>query len=339
MKRPVSPTTRRALYFVLCTVVLASCAGDQGKVPGQEKLHVGDSKDKLIRMMGSPEYRRGGGDGEVLQYCTTGFANDAYRVYWMRGDKILAMTSYPGVMQIGFCSSHFRPLTWNDAPPHIRPPAQGQGNRPKGGGVASGTGFFINQRGAIVTNAHVVKGCKSIMVRGAGPAVVQVADSANDLAVLRVSGATMSPYARFDNTKVARLGEEVVVFGYPLSGALASSGNLTTGNVSALAGFGNNIGRYQISAPVQPGNSGGPLLDRSGNVLGVIVSKLDAMSAVAVTGDVPQNVNFAVKGAFVKTFLDVNNVAYEEAAAGAPRSIADVAAEAQKFTVFIQCEF
>lgn len=338
MKRPVVPAIRRALYFVLCAVVLAGCAGDQGRVPGQEKLHVGDSKDKLIRMMGPPDYRRGGGDGEVLQYCTTGFANDAYRVYWVRGDKILAMTSYPGVMQIGFCASHFRPLTWNDAPPHVRPPAQEKKDKPKGGGVASGTGFFINGQGAIVTNAHVVEGCKSIMVRGAGPAVVQVADFANDLAVLRVSGATAHPYARMDQSKVARLGEEVVVFGYPLSGALASSGNLTTGNISALAGFGNNIGRYQISAPVQPGNSGGPLLDRSGNVLGVIVSKLNAVSVAAAIGDLPQNVNFAVKGAFVKTFLDVNNVTYEEAAAGAAQPIADVAAKAQRFTVFIQCE-
>lgn len=332
MKRLFIP----AILFTFGVILLTGCAGDQGKVPGQEKLRVGDSKEKIVRVMGWPEYQRGDDNGEVLQYCSTGFADDGYRVYWVRDGKVVAMTSYKGEMQLGLCASHFRQLTWRDAPRSVREP-DGQDGR-KGGGVASGTGFFISREGAILTNAHVVKGCKSIVVRSIGLAVVQVADVTTDLAVLRVSGATAHPYARFDKSRVARLGEEVVVFGYPLSGALASSGNLTTGNVSALAGLSNNTGRYQISAPVQPGNSGGPLLDRSGNVLGVIVSKLDTISAAAVTGDVPQNVNFAVKGAFVKTFLDVNNVTYEEAVAGVPLSVADVAAEAQGFTVFIQCE-
>lgn len=336
MKKPFVSAKLRVLLSVLGAILLAGCAGDQGKVPDQEKLHVGDSKEKIIRIMGWPEYRQGNNDGEVLQYCSTGFADDGYRVFWVRDDKIAAMTSYKGVMQLGLCDRHFRQLTWRDAPRSVGEPER-RGKR-KGGGVASGTGFFINRRGAILTNAHVVEGCKSIMVRNVGPAVVRVADAATDLAVLRVSGASAHPYARFDSAKVARLGEEVVVFGYPLSGALASSGNLTTGNISALAGLGNDAGRYQFSAPVQSGNSGGPLLDRSGNVLGVVVSKLDALGAAAATGRLPQNVNFAVKGVFAKTFLDVNNVAYEEAAAGTAQPIADVAAEAQRFTVFIQCE-
>jgi len=305
-------------------------------VPGQEKLQVGDSKEKVVDVMGWPEYRSGDDNGEVLQYCSTGFADDGYRVYWIRNGKIVAMTSYKGVMQLGMCASHFRQLTWSDAPRSVRGPERE--NQPNGGGVASGTGFLINGQGAIMTNAHVVEGCKSIQVRSLGQAVVQVADSVNDLAVLRVSGVTPHPYARFDSAKVARLGEEVVVFGYPLSGALASSGNLTTGNISALAGLRNDVGRYQFSAPAQSGNSGGPLLDRSGNVLGVVVSNLDAVGAAKATGTLPQNVNFAVKGAVAKTFLDVNNIAYEEAAAGTPKPIADVAEEAQRFTVFIQCE-
>jgi S1-C subfamily serine protease len=93
----------------------------------------------------------------------------------------------------------------------------------------------------------------------------------------------------------ARLGEEIVVYGFPLAGLLASSGNVTTGNITALAGLGDDIRFLQISAPVQPGNSGGPVLDRNGNIVGIVVSKLDAIKTAIATQDIPQNVNFAIK--------------------------------------------
>jgi len=336
LKTLTAPTIIRACFAAWVIVILAGCAADSGIVPGHDRMRVGDGLSKLLRTVGKPEYRRGEQEGEVLQYCSTGLASDAYVVYWVRQGKIYGITNYSRSVAIGPCVFAFKQLTWSDAPESLRRP--NGSNKPERSGVASGTGFFINPQGAILTNAHVVDGCKSIMVRSVGAAVVQVADVATDLAVLRVSGTTARPYARFDRAKVTRLGEEVVVFGYPLSGALASSGNLTTGNVSALAGIGNDVGRYQISAPVQQGNSGGPLLDRSGNVLGVVVSKLNTLSAAAATGDIPQNVNFAIKGAFTKTFLDVNNVAYMEADSGTAQSIADVAAMAQRFTVFIECK-
>ena len=90
-------------------------------------------------------------------------------------------------------------------------------------------------------------------------------------------------------------GEQIVIYGFPLAGALASTGNLATGIVSALAGLGDDTSKLQISAPIQPGNSGGPVLDQSGHVIGVVVSKLNAIKAASITGDIPQNVNFAIK--------------------------------------------
>ena len=80
-----------------------------------------------------------------------------------------------------------------------------------------------------------------------------------------------------------------------MSGLLATSANLTVGNVSALTGLGDDSRYLQISAPVQPGNSGGPLLDASGHVAGIVTGKLDAVLAARFFGDIPQNVNFALK--------------------------------------------
>jgi S1-C subfamily serine protease len=100
----------------------------------------------------------------------------------------------------------------------------------------------------------------------------------------------------------------VVVPGYRLQGILAQSLNVTTGIVSALAGLRDDRWRLQISAPSQPGNSGGPVLDGAGQVFGVAVGKLNALRAAMVTGDIAQNVNFAIKGALAQSFLDINGV-------------------------------
>ena len=112
---------------------------------------------------------------------------------------------------------------------------------------------------------------------------------------------------------------------------------MTTGNVSALAGIQNDSRFIQISAPVQPGNSGGPLLDSSGNVAGVVVSKLDAMKFARLTGDIPQNVNFAVLLFTLKAFLEANAVDYQTAPSAKPLSTADVAEIGKRFTVLVEC--
>jgi S1-C subfamily serine protease len=128
----------------------------------------------------------------------------------------------------------------------------------------------------------------------------------------------------------------VVTYGFPLAGLLSSGPTLTTGEVSALAGLRNNEQQYQISAPVQPGNSGGPLLDMSGNVVGVIVSKLNAQRIAQQTGDIPQNVNFAVKGSEALDFLRRNRV--EPVLADGPaRSAAEVGEIAHPSVLFLRC--
>jgi len=135
-----------------------------------------------------------------------------------------------------------------------------------------------------------------------------------------------------------RLGEGVEAFGYPLTDALAKSGNFTLGNVSALVGIGDDSRYLQISAPVQPGNSGGPLLDQFGHLVGIVTAKLNAfMLMVATNGDIPQNVNFAIKSSIVTSFLDANGAAYATGTAAQPMQPADLADQAKAMSVFVEC--
>jgi hypothetical protein len=135
-----------------------------------------------------------------------------------------------------------------------------------------------------------------------------------------------------------RAGDAIVALGYPLAGLLATTANLTVGNVSALAGLGDDSRYLQISAPVQPGNSGGPLLDGSGHLVGIVTAKLDAALVARFTGDIPQNVNFALKAEVARTFLDSNGIAYHSAPSDKQLSPADVGDVARPFTLRIECE-
>ena len=221
--------------------------------------------------------------------------------------------------------------------PRTAPPPTG----PATGRVSSGTGFVV-ARQRVLTNKHVVDGCRRITVRGPDgrdmPASLAAAqDARRDLSLLAVEG-DPGPVLRFRSAAVRR-GEEVVTYGFPLSGILSSGPTLTTGEVNALSGLADNPLQFQISAPVQPGNSGGPLLDRQGNVLGVVVSKLNAAGIAARTGDIPQNVNFAVKGSEALEYLRAAGVQPSMAEPGGrDRSAAEVGELAHRSTVLIRCE-
>ena len=211
--------------------------------------------------------------------------------------------------------------------------AQAQGQR-------TGSGVVISDRGDILTNFHVIQSCTSVTAQtGAevGPAVIIATDQRNDLAVIRVKS-TPSAVAVFREGRPVRSGDPVVAMGYPLAGLLASTANLSTGIVSALAGIGDDSRYLQISAPVQPGNSGGPLLDASGHIVGIVTAKLNAISTLNVTGDIPQNVNFAIKAEVAKAFLYSRGLNYKSARSDQQLTPADIGEIARPFTVQIICD-
>ncbi len=205
--------------------------------------------------------------------------------------------------------------------------------------VRTGSGFAVSHATHIVTNAHVVTECKSVRVLfGTQQAAARVLalDPGSDLAVLHTALNVPKTIAMRSSPPL-RLGDSVIAFGFPLSGSLSQGGNLTTGNVSALAGLRDDPKYIQVTTPVQPGNSGGPLLDGGGNLVGVITSKLDALAIAKRTGDIPQNVNFAVKAAALEAFLRANNIAYDVAVTDRQLVVADVAEMAKEATVKIVC--
>ena len=197
----------------------------------------------------------------------------------------------------------------------------------------SGTAFFVSSEGKALTNAHVVQACRQISVNKDGrssAAKLVASDERNDLALLETN---VNPIQAAKWRLRVRLGEEIVVYGFPLTRMLASTGNVATGNITALAGVADDSRFFQISAPVQPGNSGGPLLDRNG----VVVAKLNALRVAAATGDIPQNINFAIKGSVVAGFLDAQRVSYTDSSNASALSTPDIAERAKLFTVRITC--
>jgi tetratricopeptide (TPR) repeat protein len=207
-------------------------------------------------------------------------------------------------------------------------------------GAVTGSGIVIGNRGEILTNAHVVDRCDAITVQLASKktdtAVLVARDPNNDLALLRVANPPPAVAAFRDGAPV-RAGDTVVALGYPLPTLLSSSAALTVGYVSALAGFEDDIRYLQISTPVQPGNSGGPLLDASGHLAGIVTSKLNAENVARFIGDIPQNVNFAIKAEVVRTFLDSKGIAYRKQRSDQQLSPADIGEVARPFTVYVEC--
>jgi hypothetical protein len=201
----------------------------------------------------------------------------------------------------------------------------------------SGTGFFVSWQGGILTNAHVVKDCARVRVAipsGVVDGRVVAKDTANDLALIE-SDVVPTGIAGFRSG--VRLGEAVAAFGYPLAGVLATSGNFTLGNVTALTGLSDDTRYIQISAPVQPGNSGGPLVDANGNVVGVVTSQVNALKVMLANGNIPQNVNFAIKGSVAATFLESNRVAMDTGMRATEMAPADLADYARDLSVHVTC--
>ncbi len=205
----------------------------------------------------------------------------------------------------------------------------------------SGTGFLVSANGHVVTNQHVVEGCVGDIqgnLTGEAPLKLRLvsSDETNDLALLQAPGSFKEVAAIGD--KAIRSGDSVVAIGYPFHGLLTSDFTVTTGIVSSLSGVLNDTRYLQISAAVQPGNSGGPLLASSGEVVGVVAAKLNALKFVKATGNIPENINFAIKTGALRDFLDNSVVPYQTSDAKTELKTADIARNARAFTLLVSCQ-
>jgi S1-C subfamily serine protease len=206
--------------------------------------------------------------------------------------------------------------------------------------ASSGSGIIVSGNGFVLTNQHVVQQCSTYEVIDDAnrrlKASLHAVDVAKDLALLMVEErfAAVAPIRR---DAAPRLGEAVTIVGFPLVNVLGTRPTVGFGHVSSTVGIRGNQSQMQISVPVQRGNSGGPVFDQAGNVIGVVVSKLDALKVAERVGDLPQNVNFAIRGDVVRNFLEDNNIVFTASNDSARLENTEIASRGAAATVRVRC--
>jgi S1-C subfamily serine protease len=172
-------------------------------------------------------------------------------------------------------------------------------------GFNVGTGFFVSKSGYFVTNHHVVEDAKEVRLtlkNGTKLLAEMIAtDPANDVAIGKV--ASTDSWLTLDGDEILKKGDEVIALGYPLIAIQGQSQKATFGRVNALSGIKDDVRFLQVDVPIQPGNSGGPLLNSKGRVIGVITATLNQIITLRTSGALPQNVNYAVKVDYVSPLL------------------------------------
>ncbi len=230
--------------------------------------------------------------------------------------------------------------------------------------ASAGSGFFVSKLGHIMTNEHVVRKCGSVTVGENAnrqvSALVLETDKRNDLALLRISPTAMelaetksligklniqklepkvnprSSEGLFKSDDV-ELGEDVLVAGYPYGALLSNSIKVTKGIISSNKGVGDDSGQFQMDAAVQPGNSGGPIYDENGNIVGVVVSQLNKRNVEKTIGSLPENVNFGIKASTVRQFLTSAGLPTKWSSRTERKSTKELAEIAKNQTVMVIC--
>lgn len=170
----------------------------------------------------------------------------------------------------------------------------------------NGTGFFISDDGLLATNYHVVEGAARLGVedtiaRKTYDAEVIVVDKENDLAIVKVNARSRA--LPIGDSKAVRKGQEVLALGYPMMGLLGKEQKATFGRINSLSGIRGDVRLLQTDAAIQGGNSGGPLLNMNGEVIGINSYGLDASDTLRIAKQVVTNDNYAVKSDYLKLLL------------------------------------
>ena len=261
-----------------------------------------DAGYELIYLSGAQQ--TGWRVGDIKAYLTKTATPSLYKVKYFMGNKTINEDLY-----IGFERGLMK-VIWTDREENLYLklyPTSEDNVTTKSGVKSSGTGFAISSNGYIVTNHHVVEGASKISVRGVKGnfsrvynGKVIVVDKNNDLAIIKIDDQNFTslgipPYKV--NSNLIDVGNSVYALGYPLRATMGDEVKLTDGIISSKTGFQGDITTYQITVPVQPGNSGGPLFDSKGNIIGIINAKH--------TG--AENVSYAIKTSYLMNLIQVMN--------------------------------
>ena len=292
--------------------------------------------------------------GEIKGFITPGTNDDIYSYkYYLKnlddgshaGTKILFLIlESPTLAKYSFVDNDYYGTTRNVTMYKLYPkPISNSSNNGStthtSGSKWSGTGFFLTKSGYIITNQHVIDGAKTIKVTSVNGnhnatynARVEVSDKQNDLAIIKItdsfSAITSVPYTfKFSASSI---GENCWVLGYPLTNTMGEDIKLTNGIISSKSGFDGNIAQYQISAPVQPGNSGGPLFDNNGNLIGVVQAK----------HGLAENAGYAIKASYVRNLVEMLpiSISYPQTNLLSGKSLPQQVELASKCVCMIICE-
>jgi S1-C subfamily serine protease len=292
---------------------------------GEGKLVRGQTPEQVRALVGKPDRTQAGTANhqkvDVWVYNQT--SHDDVRDYIAYA--MLTFGIY-GLWPVGASEPHYvvfaddRLVSWDLVPqewggdmarlaPAPAAPRQLAPENPELATTRTGTGFSVGH-GYVLTNLHVVTGMSRVTVDLAdGTHFAQVVqfDEGNDIAILKIEGGGPSetPRLHLGDATTMRPGDRVWTLGYPLAPVLGERPVLTEGSISSLSGLKGDPRLFQISVPIQPGNSGGPLFNDRGDVVGITVASLNAAQMLKQTGAVPQNVNFAVKIHFAKMMLNL----------------------------------
>lgn len=251
--------------------------------------------------------------GEVKAYLEPSSMAGFYSIKWYRGNKT-SIETFGGLENAGLLNIELTDQVTKEKRQDkfikMFPPASNDGTFTKQGVKTTGSGFFISTDGYIATNAHVIEGAKTISVSVSNEigtfkyaAKVVLTDSKNDVALLQITdskfkGLTVIPYSIIEKADV---GEKVFTIGYPLNDIMGNNYKVTDGIISAKSGIADDIRFYQISVPLQPGNSGGPLFNNQGSIIGLTTSRLNSKAV----GTQIENVNYAIKSSYLLTLYNM----------------------------------
>jgi len=181
--------------------------------------------------------------------------------------------------------------------------------------IRAGTGFAISEDGHIATAYHVIKDAKTIKVYLSKDSFVSArvihGDPANDLTLLKIENPTPN-FLQITQMRSVKTGDRVFTIGFPISSVLGQEAKYTEGVVSSLSGLKGASSLLQITVPVQPGNSGGPLVNEKGEVVGIITSTAAILPFIEKTGSLPQNINWAVKADYLRPLIELPKAEQKE---------------------------